>query len=83
MSENEKEDENNFSSQYPLKFTYADFEYCRHQKCNVLVRAAIAASFVSLCLGNIFFFKTETEGNGLRLVLQLTLGEVQLGFGAI
>lgn len=50
-----KEDENNFFSQDPLKFTYTDLECCRHQALELLVRTAVAASFVAAYFGNILF----------------------------
>jgi len=35
---------------HPLKFTYTDFECCRHGECSVLVRSARTASIFNFYL---------------------------------
>lgn len=74
--------ERTFSSQDPLKFIYPGLEHCRHQPWSCSDELPWQHPLL-LHILVIFCFYTKNQRKWSVFGVHLTLGEVQLSFGAI
>lgn len=82
-NEKKKEDENNFFLSRAFKVYLPRLGTLQTSALELLGRAAMAASFVAAYFGDILFFIPRTQRKWSVFGVHLTLGEVQLSFGAI
>lgn len=84
VSDNEKkEDENKFFLSRSFEVYLPRLGTLQTSAMELLGRAAVAASFAAAYFGSILVFIPRTQRKWSAFGDQLTLGEVQLSFGAI